>query len=146
MSKVPNWIPIARAEIGESEVQGGENPRILEYLRSTDIGDPADLEDETPWCSAFVNWCMQKVGFRGTRSAWAQSWAQWGKEVDPVIGCIVVFRWSNGTGHVGFVTGFRDEMIKVLGGNQQDEVCEEWFNTGHVIAYRMPAITKVIYV
>jgi uncharacterized protein (TIGR02594 family) len=144
--KVPNWIEVALKEIGETEIQGGENPRILEYLRATDLGKPGNLEDETPWCSGFVNWCMQQVGFKGTRSAWAQSWAKWGKEVEPVIGSIVVFRWNNGTGHVGFVTGKKVGLVQVLGGNQSDSVNRSWFNTAHVIAYRMPAFTPVQYV
>jgi uncharacterized protein (TIGR02594 family) len=144
--KVPNWLLIAQQEIGEKEVRGGENPRILAYLRATDLGSPGDDEDETPWCSGFVNWVMQRIGFKGTRSAWAQSWATWGKEVDPVVGAIVVFRWANGTGHVGFVTGLRGDMVKVLGGNQKDSVCECWFNDNYVIGYRMPAFTPVVYV
>jgi uncharacterized protein (TIGR02594 family) len=141
--KIPNWLVIAKKELGECEIPGsGDNPRIVEYLKATSL-EASEDHDATPWCSAFVNWCMQKAGFKGTRSAWAQSWADWGKEVEPCVGAIVVFRWDNGTGHVGFIEDWDDDGIKVLGGNQQDQVCEERFGWGHVIATRMPAHTPV---
>ena len=141
--KVPNWMLIAQKEIGEHEIVGGENPRIIEYHNSCTLHAK---EDEIAWCSAFVNWVMQQVGFKGTRSAWAQSWAEWGKEVEPVVGAIVVFRWDNGSGHVGFITAWDDNDVEVLGGNQADSVCKTRFSWSHVISIRMPAYTPVKYV
>lgn len=50
------WMAIARAEEGTHEFPGAsENPRIVEYLHSTNLGAPSWNEDETFWCSAFVN-------------------------------------------------------------------------------------------
>lgn len=143
--KVPNWIKVARHEMGVHEKRGGENPRIIEYHNATDLHAS---EDEVPWCSSFVNWVMQHCDFKGTRSAAAVSWADWGKSVadDPPIGAIVVFEWPSGGHHVGFAVAFREGSVKVLGGNQSDEVNETWFSDRHVMDYRMPAKTKVEYV
>src|SRR4030095_2451187 len=74
------------------------------------------------WCSAFANWCVEKAGYEGTDSAWAKSWLTWGKKLaTPRRGCIAVFTRGDG-GHVGFYISKTSSVIKVLGGNQSDEV------------------------
>ncbi len=135
---VTPWMDIAEQELGEEEIQGGENPRILEYLESTTLGSPGDTEDETPWCSAFVTWCLKKAGYKSTNSAWAMSYENYGEETDPEYGAIVVFDWENGGGHVGFVTKSTEQTVTVLGGNQSDSVCEATFSRRYVSAFRWP--------
>ena len=148
--RMPNWLKIAGDEKDKNihEVRGGENPRILEYLRATDIGAPYNREHETAWCSAFANWCMQQVGFKGTRSAAALSWADWGKDVtdEPPMGAIVVFDHGNGSGHVGFFIRGNDNGLFVLGGNQSDAVNVKFFGWSEVVTMRWPAHTPVIMV
>ena len=57
------WMEVALGEVGQRERRGRgrrrSNPRIMEYLHSaaTWVSD-----DETHWCSAFVNWTMEQVG------------------------------------------------------------------------------------
>lgn len=61
------WLEIARGELGQREIKGdAHNPRILEYHQSV---RGKITSDETPWCSSFVNWAMEKAGIRGTDSA-----------------------------------------------------------------------------
>lgn len=127
---------IAKAEIGVKEVKGGENPRILEYHDCTSLDA---CEDETPWCSAFVNWCCKQAGIEGTGLANARSWLKWGKPLDkPVEGCIVVFKRppNPASGHVGFYVRELGNMVRVLGGNQGDQVKESWFHGCDVLGYR----------
>jgi len=51
---------IAKLEIGVKEIEGSKhNQRILEY-HSTCILNATT--DETPWCSAFINWCFLMSG------------------------------------------------------------------------------------
>ncbi|RJP37885.1 MAG: TIGR02594 family protein [Phycisphaerales bacterium] len=95
-SSEPPWIRIARGEIGVKEVSGDEhNERVLEYLRSTSLQGTSDAEeDETPWCSAFVNWVMKQTGRTGTDSAMAISWAAWGRRLAaPAFGAIASIKW-----------------------------------------------------
>jgi uncharacterized protein (TIGR02594 family) len=136
------WLEIARKELGTAEVPGpGDNPRIAEYLHSTNIGSPANENDETAWCSAFVNWCVTKAGYKGTNSAWARSWLNWGVEADELIpGTIVVLERGPDFGHVGFAIGYDDdeENVLLLGGNQGDKVSKAWFPTSRVLGYRAP--------
>lgn len=121
---LPSHIAIAFGELSTCEILGPRhNPRIIEYHASTRL---KATTDETPWCSAFVNWCIEKDGGKGTKSAAARSWLEWGREIDTVqLGCVAIFvRGANASqGHVGFALGEtpRGEII-LLGGNQSNEV------------------------
>jgi uncharacterized protein (TIGR02594 family) len=136
----PAWMPVARAEIGVREVPGsGDNPRIVEYLQSTTLGSPENRNDETFWCSAFTNWCMEEAGIEGTNSAWARDWLNWGtKASEPKDGCVVVFSRGSG-GHVGFFVEARDGQIFVLGGNQSDAVSIAGHDASRLLGFRVQA-------
>lgn len=127
----------ARNEIGQKEVPGsGNNPRIVEYHATTSL---KATSDEVSWCSSFVNWCVKQAGLRGTNSAAARSWLDWGKVLDkPVEGCIVIFkRGAPPSGHVAFyVKDVSSELIQVLGGNQSDQVKMSNYKKSDVLGYR----------
>lgn len=137
----PEWMKAARGEIGVREVPGsGDNPRIVEYLQSTTLGRPDNQNDETPWCSAFANWCLEDVGMEGTNSAWARSWLNWGRRItSPVPGCVTVFSRGANYGHVGFFIEKKNGLIYVLGGNQSDSVCIDGYPESRLLGYRMNA-------
>lgn len=131
----PTWYKIARREIGVREISGPQHEqRVLEYLATCESLPAADRgKDETAWCSAFVNWCVEQAGVEGTNSAWARSWndVPWGEEEDraaPRVGSIVVFRRFNSNtdgGHVGFFVADKGSKVRVLGGNQSNSVREQ---------------------
>lgn len=135
------WMLIALAEEGIKEFPGnGDNPRIVEYLKSTNLSAPFNANDETAWCSAFVNWCVERSGFEGTDSAWARSWLNWGKKINtPQRGCIVVFKRDVSSGHVAFYIGETATQIKVLGGNQSNAVDITNYPKSRLLGYRVPA-------
>lgn len=135
------WLSIAWAELGVSEVVGKEaNPRIVEYLRSTKVDPALAAKDETSWCSAFVNWCVEQAGYDGTKSAWARDWLRWGKELDvPIPGCVVVFSRNVTEGHVGFFVGWKGGALQLLGGNQGGpvhQVCLSSRTLDNLLGYR----------
>jgi uncharacterized protein (TIGR02594 family) len=135
------WFDIAMRELGTSEIEGpGDNPRIVQYLRSTSLGGSMACNDETPWCSAFVNFCVEQAGFAGTDSASARSWLNWGRKTDtPVTGCIAVFeRGAPPSGHVAFYVSQSADQIKVLGGNQGNKVSFAHFPKFRLLGYRIP--------
>ena len=132
-------LDICAAEIGTTEIIGKDhNPRVLEYHQATNLRASTD---ETPWCAAFVNWVLMQAGYRGTRSAAARSFLNWGIAADQAsMGCIVVFRrgtkaWQ---GHVGFYLG-KDQHgnIQCLGGNQSNQVCLASYPAEDVLGYRI---------
>jgi uncharacterized protein (TIGR02594 family) len=134
------WMPIALSEVGIKEFPGDkDNPRIVEYLKSTTLGAPDDSNDETKWCSAFVNWCVERAGYEGTDSAWALSWLNWGKKaLTPRDGCVVVLKPGPDSRHVGFYVGETASHVKILGGNQSNEVNVTKFKKSGVVGYRLP--------
>ncbi|HKO94117.1 MAG TPA: TIGR02594 family protein [Polyangiaceae bacterium] len=133
------WMPIALSELGVKEVPGsGNNARIVEYLQSTDLDRGLASEDATPWCSGFVNWCVEKSGFAGSNSASARSWLHWGKSVAvPRRGCITVFT-RDGGGHVAFYVRSEGAQHFVLGGNQSNQVCITGYAKGRLLGFRVP--------
>jgi uncharacterized protein (TIGR02594 family) len=135
----PNWVKIAYAELGTKEADGSaNNPRIIEYHAATSGNFQAD---SVHWCSSFVNWVILKSGRTPTDNATALSWRNWsgGYKIDkPAYGCIVVFSYGNGRGHVGFVVGQDGDRLQILGGNQSDAVTVSKFSTSQIVAYVMP--------
>jgi len=135
---VPKWYQIAKGEEGVKEFTGDrDNPEVVKFLKScSKLGASAQRNDETYWCSAFVNWCVEKAGFEGTESAAARSWMHWGQSIaDPVVGCIVVLRRTNNPafGHVGFFVKQDTSRVYLLGGNQNDSVNVTAFDKSRVL-------------
>jgi uncharacterized protein (TIGR02594 family) len=142
------WMRIAHALEGEAEITGSAaNPRIVEMFKVAGLppDDPDFRSDETAWCAAFVNACLQCSGYQGTKSALANSFAQFGADLGrtPQPGCIVLFKpLSEGaSGHVAFYVGDDGDSIRVLGGNQSDKVKVAAFPMSKWRAYRWPSQT-----
>jgi uncharacterized protein (TIGR02594 family) len=139
------WMRIAHELEGESEIAGqAANPRIVEMFRVAGLPDePAFRSDETAWCAAFANACLRCAGYRGTGSALASSFAQFGADLGrtPQPGCIVVFHplSAGASGHVAFYVDSDSENIRVLGGNQHNKVQVSAFPVNKWRAYRWPS-------
>ena len=138
--ETPRWLEVATGEIGVEEVPGpGDNPRVIEYHQTTTL---KATDDSVAWCSSFVNWCMKQAGITGTGSAAARSWLNWGKKLDnPRNGCIAVLKRGNNpkNGHVAFYVGDGNSSIRLLGGNQGDQVKVTTFPKSMVLSYRWPS-------
>lgn len=114
------------AEYGIRELPRKEhNKRILEYF--ADIGHEWVKDDETAWCSAFINYIAKNTGYPYTGKLNARSWLKLGKSVidAPKIGDLVIF-WRESPqswkGHVGLFIRSGKSNIFVLGGNQSNAV------------------------
>jgi uncharacterized protein (TIGR02594 family) len=135
------WMPLALGELGVKELEGmANNPRVLEYLRSTELDHELASEDSTPWCSGLVNWCVEHAGFAGTNSAAAKSWLDWGRPITtPRRGCITVLSRGRAGGHVGFFIESTPSALRLLGGNQSNEVSIAGFDKERLLGYRVLA-------
>lgn len=131
------FLQKAFIEMNVKEIKGkNHNSRILHYHNHTKLRASSD---EIPWCSSFANFVVEKCGVRGTNSALARSWENWGYKIEkPVPGCIVVL--SRGTnpmyGHVGFYLYETKKNIYVLGGNQGDAVAISPYPKSRLVSYR----------
>ncbi len=96
--------------LSEFGVTSGDTSRLKDYFNSTSH----QTVNSNAWCSAYVNYIMDRSGFYGTDSALARSWQTWGESTDsPQSGDICVA--ADGS-HVGFVIKVDDEL-KMLSGN-----------------------------
>ena len=142
------WMAVAARELGVKENSGLDalghplrHPRILEYLASVELSRELAERDETPWCSAFANWCVERSGYAGTNSALARSWLHWGSALErPRRGCIVVLLRpvTSTSGHVGLYVAGGAHSVTLLGGNQKNSVSYAAFPVERVLGYRVP--------
>ena len=133
-----NIIKTAIAEVGYTGITGQKsNPNVLKYF--SEIGISWVKDDDTAWCSAFVNWVLMKCNIKGTNELNARSFLNWGiRKSKPDMGDIVVlWRGSKESwqGHVGFYICDRGDTIMILGGNQDNSVSIKAFSKLQVLAY-----------
>ena len=89
-----------------------------------------------------MNWVLAQSGIKGTGSALARSWLDWGEPLEaPLPGCIAVL-WrddpTNWKGHVGFWLREDAAEVHLLGGNQLEAVREHTYPRLCVLGYRWP--------
>lgn len=123
----PPWVTVARAEMvrGVSETPDSKNTTDIKvYLRTAGLDD---LTGDTPWCGAFLAFCMKTCGIKEVAdsvkqgAALASWWETWGQDVAAPypVGTVVVLNDANGTAaHVGLIVGSDATTLQVLGGNQ----------------------------
>jgi hypothetical protein len=128
------------------------NPVIISFFKATRLNplNPEQNGDGTPWCAAFVNWCIARAVSttgsmpadimshrfddaqlsRGSWSASSGSFRCWQSDasIAPKRGSVVVWALEGtvdqckpGAGHVGFLdSNIADGTFIVIGGNQFD--------------------------
>jgi uncharacterized protein (TIGR02594 family) len=136
----PDWLTIARRDIGLAETPGRETtPKIRQWL--IQLGAWWS-DDSTPWCGVACAAWMREAGAPIPKHYYrAKAWLDWGTALTrPSLGCVAVFE-RRGGGHVGLVVG-RNELdyLLVLGGNQSDKVSIASFPRDRVLGYRWPLL------
>lgn len=134
-------LSIALSQYGVKEIPGEtHHPSILSYFKET--GHEQIMNDETAWCSAFVNWVALKAGAQTSGRLDARSWLKVGHEVQtPQQGDVVIF-WredpSGWKGHVGFFVNYTQDgrHIHCLGGNQGNTVDIRPYPKAKVLGFR----------
>ena len=141
MSKL---LEIALSQYGQKEITGEkDNQTIVGYAK--EAGHAWVDDDETPWCSIFMDWSSMKAGVERTHKANARSWLTVGETVNhPETGDIVILKRGTNPnqGHVGiYINDMVPEhgptrLIRVLGGNQGNEVKISLYDKNDVLGYR----------
>ena len=93
------------------------------------------------WCATFMNLVLAKVGYAGTNSNVAKSFAHYGYRIsEPQIGAIAVLTRGTSGGHVGVVSGIDTSGNPIIiSGNHGRRVGEAIYPRSRVIAYVMPS-------
>lgn len=121
-------LELAVSKIGVKEISGAiHNDEIIQYAHES--GFTWINDDETPWCSVFMNWLAMKCDLPRSKSAAARSWLEVGISVRQkyeIGDTVVLWRTSpeSDNGHVGLFMGFTEDgcYVFVLGGNQGNAV------------------------
>lgn len=130
----------ARAELGTYEWRDGHNPIVVQYF--SDSGHSWVKDDETAWCAAFVGAMLERSDIPSTKALNARSYLDWGNPVaieDAQPGDVVVFSRGNPNGwqgHVAFFVEYAGDKIKVLGGNQSNQVTEALYSKSRLLGIR----------
>lgn len=92
------------------------------------------------WCARFMNFVLQRVGYRGTGSDMASSFASYGHWVwGPRVGAIAVMTRGNNGGHVGVVSGIdRNGNPIIVSGNHNRRVGVGVYPRERIYAYVVP--------
>jgi len=139
-------LDVVLKEYGEKEVSGEQdNPSILKYAKQAGFDWVGN--DEVPWCSILINWAALQAGYERTNKANARSWLDVGEEIEvPELGDVVIF-WrgarSGWQGHVALYINEENNLVRVLGGNQSDEINIAAYSKNQVLGYRR--LKKVKY-
>lgn len=138
---------LAQRYVGLEEVPGAQhNPLIMAMLK---LDTPWPPGDETPWCSAFVNWIAWHLRLPRSKNLRARSWLEVGRAVLPdeaKVGFdVVVLRRgtlpqpgpenTTAPGHVGFYAGF-GRHVYLLGGNQKNRVSVAAYEPDRILGIR----------
>jgi uncharacterized protein (TIGR02594 family) len=142
---------------GMTEIE--DRQAIQSYLRNGGKGvDPA----RTAWCADFINATLAQEGMKGTGSAVANSFSNWGvgvKSSDSKKGDVLVEHRGRGAGqtggHVGFATGESRinprtgrRELEMYGGNQGVKgrgsiaANKKWVDADAVHVRRAPAVVE----
>ena len=120
------WMAVAREQMSAGVSEDAElrnTSQIKNYFTTIDAPFAAD----TPWCGAFVGYCVKQCGVDAVASTVDRDavstrfWEKWGKEATKPfpIGSVVVLKPETSKGHVGFLAeGSTDTITCLLGGNQ----------------------------
>jgi len=92
------------------------------------------------WCATFMNFVLAKVGYAGTNSDAAKSFAYYGRRIyEPRVGAIAVLTRGRHGGHVGVVSGIdKNGDPIIISGNHNRAVGEAVYRRSRVIAYVLP--------
>lgn len=132
----------ANRHIGTKEIPGKRhNNIIVRWLRACASWVN---NDETAWCSAFVNHCARATGYELTGKLNARSWLNVGKAVSREMAkpgdVVVLWRVSprSWKGHVAFLHHFNEKTGKVylLGGNQNNMVNVSGYPASRILSIR----------
>ena len=133
-------LKIALSQYGIIEIPSKEknSPDIMRYFN--DIGHKWVKDDETAWCSAFINWVALKAGCEKSDKLDARSWLKVGEvTLEPEPGDIVIF-WrvkpDSWKGHVSIYINKINDAIYCLGGNQGNMVQVSSYPAGRLLGYR----------
>ena len=130
-------VPSA-SRASSSSSQASSNLSVVAEARRWIGTNPTDRKNL--WCARFMNFVLKRVGFSGTSSDMAKSFASYGRRLPgPKIGAIAVMNRGRTGGHVGVVSGFDSHGNPIIiSGNYTRRVAEAVYSRSRIYAYVAP--------
>lgn len=128
-----------------SSVRSNAVPAIVAEARKYMGTNPTDRK--RLWCARFMNYVLAKLGYEGTNSDAAKSFAYYGKRIsEPQVGAIAVLTRGRKGGHVGVVSGVdaKGDPIIISGNHTRSGVGEGIYARSRVIAYVLPTEQRAL--
>jgi uncharacterized protein (TIGR02594 family) len=126
---------------GKNSLDKDDRKELTKLFNESKI--PAIDPGKLPWCAAFANAMLNRLGHEGTKSLMARSFLHYGAPTkQPQVGDIVITKRGKNpaAGHVGFFEGFEEvdgvKYVKVFGGNTDKTVTTGWFPVTGVLGFR----------
>jgi len=146
MAEQPEWMTIARQFNGIRETVNGKlNPQIVDFFQLGTHFPLAKLTATTPWCAAFVSYCLHKAGMKSPLTANAAACALYGLPVVGEVqhGDVVVLapgvQGAGTSGHVGFyLQPLNAHAFWLYSGNCANTVKASVYQLDRVVAWRRP--------
>ena len=131
--------PASRTEVSLSAHTNFAVPALVAEARKYMGTNPTDRK--RLWCATFMNFVLARLGYAGTHSDAARSFAFYGRRIsEPRVGAIAVLTRGKRGGHVGVVSGIdKNGDPIIISGNHNRAVGEGLYPRSRVIAYVMPA-------
>lgn len=124
-------------------LDGVVNPEILRMINNV---SQSEIKSNIPWCAAFVNDILKECGFKYSTELVARPMQKLGRvTITPKLGDIAVFWRGNKDGwqgHVGFYVNEINNVVYVLGGNQNNRVCIKAYSKKQLLGYRSVNVKK----
>jgi uncharacterized protein (TIGR02594 family) len=136
--------PVERISLSARMKPAFGSPALVTEARKYMGTNPTDRQ--RLWCATFMNFVLAKVGYTGTNSDAAKSFAYYGRRVsEPQVGAIAVLTRGRKGGHVGVVSGIdKNGNPIVISGNHNKRVGEAVYPRSRVIAYVMPTERRAL--
>jgi uncharacterized protein (TIGR02594 family) len=109
-------------------------------IAKSQIGNGAVYGRRDLWCARFMNWVVEKAGYKGTGSDLAFSFARFGRRINhAVVGAIAYMGRGRGGGHVGVVSNItKDGNPVIISGNHGRRVAESVYPARRIAGYVVP--------
>jgi RHS repeat-associated protein len=133
MQSITPWVSTMFANYLLTEDRSSKtNPTIKEMINSVNLENMIG-NDNQPWCGAAVSYSMSEnsipfsypgSGYSSAKgSYWGNNWSESNSlgTNNFVYGSVVVLRSGNYT-HVGILVGQTNDMVHLLGGNQNNQI------------------------
>jgi uncharacterized protein (TIGR02594 family) len=141
---------LAQRFVGIKEIPGIQDNNFLQWCLEVDGMDPAEVHDEIPWCSAFVNRVAWLLRLPRSKSLAARSWLTVGvpitlAEARPGWDIVILKRGSMpqpgpevlaAPGHVTLFAAAAGDNFYGLGGNQGNSVSVAPFSVSNILGVR----------